>query len=313
MTLVLCVTPNIALDRALLVPGFQPGGVWRAEEVAITAGGKGLNVARALGRLGQPARVAGLLGGRTGDRVAAIAEAGGVTARWTRISGETRTCIIIADGHGGSSVVNEPGPTIEADDWGRFANDVKKLAADASAVAISGSLPPGVPHAGMRMLIEAATAVPVWVDSSGVALTDAIAAGVYGIKVNAAEASAAVGRIVASADDALAAASSLRRKGIGRVAITLGADGAVLVDDRAAWHAAPPVVGVRNGVGGGDCFLAGLLTALVRGDGPETALRLATACGSANAATLAVGDIDPAFVNDLLPLIALRRLDLPRA
>ena len=293
-----------------MVPGFSAGGVWRAEEVAITAGGKGLNVARAFGRLGQPAHVAGLLGGRTGDRVAALAEAAGVSARWTRINGETRTCIILADGRGGSTVVNEPGPRIDADDWHRFADDVKHLAADAGIVAISGSLPPGAPPAAIRCLIEATPAVPVWVDSSGDALADAIAAQVYGIKVNATEAGAVVGSVV-SAADALSAAEILRRKGVRRVAITLGAEGAVLLDDTGAWQAAAPPVKIRNAVGGGDCFLAGLLAAFARGEGPEAALRLATACGSANAATLPVGEIDPSEVGELLPEIAVRQVELP--
>ena len=94
-----------------------------------------------------------------------------------------------------------------------------------------------------------------------------------------------------------------------RVAITLGASGAILLDEAGAWQAGAPSVSVRNPVGGGDCFLAGLLAAFSRGEASETALRMATACGSANAATLAVADIDPADVRALLPEIAVRRLD----
>ncbi len=109
--------PRPHADRRRSSPPPASGGPpgWRP-----TAGGKGLNVARALGRLDRLAYVAGLLGGRTGDLVAASAEAAGISASWTRIRGETRTCIILVDDRGGSTVVNEPGPTIDADDWHRF-------------------------------------------------------------------------------------------------------------------------------------------------------------------------------------------------
>lgn len=311
MTRVLCVTPNVALDRVLRVPGFGPGGVWRAAEVAVGAGGKGVNVARALHRLGRPAVVAGLLGGGTGDLVANLVAEAGVAARWTRIGGETRTSTIVTDGRGGSTVVNEPGPVLDRGDWHRFVDDVGDLATGAAAICISGSLPAGVvPAAAIRLLLEAVrpAGVPVWVDSSGAALSEAIAAGVYGIKVNADEAAAAVGGRIADGGDALIAAGKMRDRGAGRVAITMGPSGAVFADETGAWQAKSPPFPALNPTGGGDCFLAGLLAALTADDGPEAALRLAIACGSANAATLAVGDINEILVGERLPTVSLRRL-----
>ncbi|MFO1154381.1 MAG: 1-phosphofructokinase family hexose kinase [Rhodospirillales bacterium] len=309
----MCVTPNLALDRALLVPGFECGGVWRAEEVRITAGGKGLNVARMLARLDRPSSVVGLLGGSTGERITALTAAAGVRAHWTRIRGETRTSVILADGRGGSTVINEPGPTIGEEEWGRFVGDVGRLAVDAACVVISGSLPPGTPPGAIRCLIAAAKTVPVWVDSSSNALADAIAARVHGLKVNATEVAAVVGGRVSGTADALRAAAAVRQRGVGRVAITLGAAGAVLLDGDGAWEAMSPTVEVRNAVGSGDCFLAGLVAAFDRGEGAETALRLATACGSANATSIGVVDVDPALVRALMPQVTLRRVAFPSA
>src|SRR5512132_4226494 len=116
--MILCVTPNVAIDRTLSVSGFAAGGVWRAQAVRAAAGGKGLNVARALLGLGQSMCCAGPLGGRTGRQVAALADAEGLPARWTWIGGETRTSVIVVGDGGETTVINEPGPCFRSTSGG---------------------------------------------------------------------------------------------------------------------------------------------------------------------------------------------------
>lgn len=287
----LCVTPNVALDRILVVPRFAVGGVVRAERVYTVVGGKGINVARALASLGKANHSAGLIGGTTGEVAAQLATAEGLTATWSRVAGETRTCLVILSGNGSVTVINESGPTISSSEWDQFEADVTHLSHGRGAICISGSIPPGCPPKAMQRLLAAVGGGGrrVWVDTSGEPLADAIDARAFAIKVNAVEASAATGRAVRTVTDALAAARSIIERGVTKAAITLGSQGAVLVHGARAWYARPPVSGVEKAVGSGDSFLAGLVAAYADGVKDEEALRLATACGTANTLTEQAG------------------------
>jgi fructose-1-phosphate kinase PfkB-like protein len=99
--------------------------------------------------------------------------------------------------------------------------------------------------------------------------------------------------------EAICAACDILRRGPEAVAITIGAGGAVLVNSAGNWRATTPSIKPVNPVGSGDCFLAGLVAGLSEGRGEAEALRLATACGAANAATMRAGDIEPAQVQRL--------------
>jgi tagatose 6-phosphate kinase len=312
---ILCITPNVAIDRTLTVPHFHEGGVWRAKTVHVACGGKGVNVARALKPLGQEAICAGMLAGHGGRLAAAKAVAEGLTGRWTWIEGETRSSLIIIGEHGRTTVINEPGPEVAEADWRRFLADVRSLARGCDAVCLSGSLPPGLPPGAIAALIDAAAGAerrPVWVDTSGEALDDAVKAGAagmaVGIKVNAGEAAARLGWRIATPNDALQAARELRRRGAGCVALTLGDSGAVIATERGDWHAWPPRLHIVNPVGSGDCFLAGLITALGTGVTPEEALRVATACGTGNAIEPRVGLPDPTRFTWLLVETQVRQV-----
>jgi 1-phosphofructokinase family hexose kinase len=305
---ILCVTPNVAVDRTLSVPGFAAGGVWRARDVHAAAGGKGLNLTRALLRLGRPVLCVGPLGGHAGRQVAMLAEAEGLPARWTWIEGETRISIIVVGNGGAATVINEPGPALAATDWVRFVADVATAAAECAAACITGSLPPGCPAGGLAQLIAAAGGKgrPIWVDTSGAALVQAVAAAPSGIKINGEEAAALLGRPVSNTAEALLAAREMLPLGPNIVAITIGGGGAVLASSAGDWQATAPSIDPVNPVGSGDCFLAGLVTGLSEGRGEAEALRLATACGAANALTAHAGEIEPARVERLALQVVVR-------
>jgi 1-phosphofructokinase len=313
MNRVLCITANPSIDRVLDAAGFRSGGVWRAAAVTVSCGGKGVNVARALRCQGVPSVNAGLLAGRCGRTAAERLELESLDARWTWVAGdgETRTCVHVVSGDGRTTVINEPGMRISPADWERLIDDVCNLAATSAAVAISGSLPPGCPEGGLARLIAAAGAGgrPVWVDTSGAALEDAIAVAPFGIKINAEEAASLLRRPMRSADDARDWATGLRRRGTARVAVTMGEGGAVLVTEKGAWHALPARVTALNPVGSVDCFLAGLLAAHLQGADDEDALRLATACGAANAAAIDIGHWPEGAVDGLAAETTVRALD----
>lgn len=294
----LCVTPNISIDRTVHVPGFGAGRVWRAERVRATCGGKGVNTARAILALGHRSTCAGLIAGHTGDLAAELADAEGLCAVWTKTKGETRVCVIVVGDHGATTVINEPGPSVTGPDWSRFERDVAATAAAADAVCISGSLPPGRPSGGLARLVAAARGDgrTVWVDTGMPALAEAAAAGPVAIRINADEAAALLGLRPLGPLELVSAARTIAAVCGGPVAITDGDAPAVLVTGDRAWQAVPPCVPVVNAVGSGDCFLAGLMVAWAEGADPGAALRRAVAAGVANACRADAGAIDGAEV-----------------
>ncbi len=237
---VLCVTPNPALDRTLEVPGFRAGETMRAEAARVAAGGKGVNVARALSVLGARSLCMGPLGGASGRMLADLASAEGLAASWTWCDVETRSCLILVDSVAGqATVVNEAGPRVPADDWKRTCQDVLARAAGAGTICLSGSLPPGVPSEGLaelcRSLVESGHAP--WVDSSGPPLSAALSARGVRLKINREEAQEVLGLRLDSVSACGAASRRLLERGPLTVVMTLGAEGAVLADAAGCWHA----------------------------------------------------------------------------
>src|SRR5262245_34952646 len=136
--MLLCFTPNPAIDRVLLVPGFRHAESVRVADKREAAGGKGLNVARVARTLGLPARVCGPLAGANGRRIAELAAAEGFDTRWSWLpGGESRICMLVIDQDAPDTlVINERGPSTSAADWDALARLVAAEAIQASAVAI---------------------------------------------------------------------------------------------------------------------------------------------------------------------------------
>lgn len=294
--MILCVTPNPALDRTLVVPDFRLHDVSRATEVIAVAGGKGLNAARAIKQLGGDVTCAGVLGGHTGRLFAQLAEQEGLRCEWTWIDRETRFAIIIADGSGrDASLINEPGPHVTHDEWSHFAQCVKTLAATSSTVTFSGSVVKGPTPAQFSSVLAACVAqgAQVWADSSGEWLR--AAAGVPGInlKVNGEEAAVLLGQSATSLQEAAPAADALRKRyHLQRVILTLGRRGAACASEQGVWLARPPAVNAVSSVGSGDCFLGALVLSLSQGCAIDDALSSAVAAGAANAMTIGGGQFE---------------------
>lgn len=288
----------------------MPGAVLRTDRTLAVAGGKGLNVARSLHVLGHRPLTVGMIGGHTGDHVAALAREEGVDARWTEIRGETRTCLVIVSRETGTATaIYEAGPAVRADEWSAFERAVLREAAQARAVCLCGSLPPGIPSERYGSLIARLRADPtsVFVDTHGDALASAVAAHPTAVKVNAEEAAALLGRKVVTLDDAAAAAAKLSGAGISQVVITLGRGGAVLAHSGGVSRAEPPDVDTVSAVGSGDAFLAGYVAAQVEGADPVAALRCGVAAGAANAQTSWGGTFERATYLAALNSVTVRQ------
>jgi 1-phosphofructokinase family hexose kinase len=287
--MIICITPNPAIDRTLIVPSLILGNVQRAERSIVAAGGKGLNVARAIRTLGGEELCMGFAGGHTGDLLADLAQNEGLHSSWTWINSETRACTILVSHHGDATVINESGASVPKSDWEQLQQDVLKNISSAGLVCISGSLPPGSSvddlQGLLRMLVD--TGKQVWVDTGGSALNTVFTIpGIY-IKVNGDEIGKALRFEVNDVPSAKRSLMILGERGLTACAITLGAVGALLSTNEGRWHVLGPRVRVVSSVGSGDSFLGGLVSALDGGkDWPE-ALRDAVAAGTAN--TLSAG------------------------
>lgn len=318
--MILCVTPNVAVDRTYLLPHVQLGTVLRSNRTVVTAGGKGLNVARAATVLGADALAMGILGGRSGELIAELTAQEGLHTQWTWVDGETRNCAILLSEDGTpTTVVNDRGAPVSMREWLQFVQDITDVITDGvtsdshtgavaampatvSVVCICGTLPPGTPSHAPADLIEAllATGTPVWLDMSGTALARGLEARPTGIKINNDEAGNLLGRQLLYLDDVYDGAAALRREGVETVVITLGNRGAVLSCPAGEYHLRAPVVQAINSLGSGDAFLGALLVAQAQGRDAQTALAWAIAAGAANTLSPGGGRFARADFDDLL-------------
>jgi 1-phosphofructokinase family hexose kinase len=284
------VSPNPAQDRLQVVPRLLVGEVHRATEVVSRPGGKGMIVARGVVRLGGRAALHGFVGGPVGAQISAGCRQLGIEDRHVRIHGETRVTTVLVDASSGSStVVNEPGPEVAADEVEALVDGLLGAVAEGDLVVCTGSLPRGVaPELYARCVRDLrGRGVHTVVDTSGAALALAVGAAPDVLKVNEAELRNDSG--LAGGDDPTDLDTLLGRgleAGVGAVVVTRGAEGLSYRSATEAWDVTTPVVPVVNATGSGDLMLAGFVTALARGEDVESALRTGAAAGAANAARL---------------------------
>jgi 1-phosphofructokinase len=279
--MIVTLTPNPSVDRTVEVVELVRGAVLRATSAHVDPGGKGVNVARALAANGQKAAAVLPCGGSEGTQLTALLEPEGISVVAVAIRGSIRANISVTEPDGTVTKLNEPGPELTPDEVAALiAATVDAARAGAAWVVCSGSLPRGVPARFYADIVPAlrATGARVVVDTSGPALTAAIPARPDLIKPNREELAEEAGQPVHTLGDALHAATILRERGAGTVLASLGADGALLVDETGAYFGEAPVETVRGAVGAGDATLAGFLAG--GGSGPE-ALAEALAWGAA--------------------------------
>ncbi|MGW7554024.1 1-phosphofructokinase family hexose kinase [Streptomyces rimosus] len=297
--MILTVTLNAAVDVTYRVPRLQPHTTHRVTDVVERPGGKGLNVARVLTALGHRAVVTGFAGGGTGDALRALlAQETSVTDALVPVGGATRRTVAVVDeSTGDTTQLNEPGPIVTPAEWDTFMATYRELLADARAVALCGSLPPGVPVDVYARLTRAARTadVPVLLDTSGEPLRRGLAARPDLAKPNADELAALTG-----STEPLRAARDARRRGAHTVAASLGADGMLVVTADGAWQAAPPRRIAGNPTGAGDSAVAGLLSGLVEGLPWPARLTRAVALSAATVRAPAAGEFDRGTYEDLL-------------
>ncbi|MEU6330504.1 1-phosphofructokinase [Streptomyces sp. NPDC047049] len=301
--MILTVTLNAALDITYRVPRLRPHATNRITEVSERPGGKGLNVARVLAALGHRTVATGFAGGGTGEALRALLAETDVTDALVPVGGATRRTVAVADASSGDTTqLNEPGPTVSPAEWDTFLGTYRELLGEARAVALCGSLPPGVPVDVYARLTRAARSagVPVLLDTSGEPLRRGLAARPDLAKPNADELAALTG-----STEPLRAARDARRRGAHAVAASLGPDGMLAVTADGAWQAAPPQRIAGNPTGAGDSAVAGLLSGLVEELSWPDRLARAVALSAATVRAPAAGEFDAATYEELLARVVV--------
>ncbi len=299
--MILTVTMNPAIDTLYEVPNFALGKVQRPNKTLMTAGGKGLNVARVAKLLGEHVGATGLLGGSRGEFIGKSIENQGIMNLFTPIEGESRICINIIDStHRGSTEILERGPSIQEHEYRKFLDNFAKLAKDASVITLSGSLSQGVPDDCYRTLVECGD--KVFLDSSGVAFQLGLQAKPYMVKPNEDEIASLYPDLSISpkniSDDLLTAIQRLSDSGVTLPVVTLGSQGSLVGVDSTVYLIKTPKVSVVNTVGSGDSYIAGCAVGAHRGYDPIDMVILGTACGTVNALYEHTGFITPHEVED---------------
>lgn len=272
--MIVTLTPNPSIDRTVTVTELLHGEVHRATESRIDPGGKGINVARALTANGSEALAVLPTGGPEGHLMEELLQTSGTAYTAVPIAGTTRINIAVIEPDGTTTKINEPGPTLSEDEQAAVLAAVDTALAVAEWVVGCGSLSPGQPTELYAALVARAHAAGVRcaVDTSGAPLTAAVPAHPDLIKPNHEELEELVGRSLPTLGEVVEAAKDLVAQGISTVVVSLGGDGAVLVDAEGVAHAGATISDPLSTVGAGDCLLAGLLHVLAAGGSGREAL-----------------------------------------
>jgi len=305
--MILCVTLNPVLDTTFFVAEMRPIYRTEAQRVTYVAGGKGDNVARALGALGEPAHALVALGGDTGRHVANLLAGEGITATPAWMSGETRLQITVVDRALVQRSFYAPAAPFTAADRAEFRRRFEDLLPGADAVCMSGSAPDARAAELMPELLTLARdrGLPTLLDSSGEGLRQGVTAAPRIIKVNLAEAAALLECRLVTPEDQVAALDALRAFSSAWAVLTLGEEGALFTAGDRRWSARPPKVDAINPIGCGDAMTAGLMAGITRGETPEGCFRLGMAAAAANTLTWDACRFNLADVETLLPQIEM--------
>ena len=315
--MIITVTLNTAIDRTMAVPNFRQGNRHRSVESTTVAGGKGINVARALALLGKPVIATGLAGGPTGQRLIEELRDEQILNDLTRIGEESRINLAVIDPTSGEQTeINERGPEVSAQEVDTFLDRLDYLARGASICVLAGSLPPGVdPEIYARIIVELRErGVTVVLDSDGEPMRAGIRAGPSVVMPNVLEAEELVGHEFEGPGDIPAGLGELLELGAGEAIVTRPEGCVASVgepNERAFYEVNSAALEPVAAVGSGDALLAGYVAARYDGASPADCLAFAVACGAESTQHLGAGTIDPEQVARILADVEVRELEVP--
>ena len=278
------LTVNPTIDVNTQVEQVIPDKKLRCERPRREPGGGGLNVSRAIHRLGGSSKALFMAGGPTGEMLDQLVEDEGVDYQSIPIGGWTRENLIVFEESSEQQFrFGMPGPEIAESEWQRCLDEIAGADPIPDFIVASGSLAPGLPDDFYGRLAAAQEQdAKLIVDTSGEALRQAVDAGVYLIKPNVGEFQDLVGEELTDEQHQREAAQDLIERGCCQViVISLGRGGAHIVTADGSEHLRTPTVPIRSKVGAGDSMVAGIVLGLARDMELADAVRCGVAAGAA--------------------------------
>ena len=307
------ITLNPSLDRTITVPGLELGESNRWTSLRYYAGGKGIDVSRAIHEMGGQTIAYGFTGGHEGRTLEILLDEDGVPFSLTPIEQETRINFIISDTRiFQQTIINAPGPHISKRELERFLKKLRGIYPNPALMVVSGSVPPGIPVDIYYTIVQGAKGyrVRTILDSAGQWLEEGIKAKPYLIKPNVHEAEELLKTELPTEEAIIEAALNLVAMGVKIAVISRGKDGVIAATKGSIFKAVSPPVKVRSAVGAGDCTVAGLALKLAWGGSLIEACRLAVAMGTAAVLTPGTELCHRADVEKLLPQINVREMSI---
>ncbi len=309
--MILTVTLNAAIDKRYVVEGYQEGQVNRVKECSYVPGGKGLNVSKPASIYGAEVVTTGFVGGHAGNYIEDSLKPFGIKSEFYHVEAESRSCINIWDeiNHVQTEFL-EPGFTLTEKDFDGFEQKFRTLVKGAKIVAMSGSVPKGLDGTAYQRLVRIVKEAgkPVILDTSGQLLEMGIQAAPTLIKPNIDEIRMLTGKICDNISDIIEAAKEIHRNGVEIVAVSLGADGSLVVGEEGTFRAEVPKIDAVNTVGCGDAMIAGFAIGMEEGLSIPEMLRKASAVSAAAAMREETGFFCMEDMENLLPEIKITKL-----
>ncbi len=305
------ITLNPSLDEDIFVNGLLLDEANHWVKLRYYAGGKGINVSRAIYEMGGLTVAYGFIGGPVGRAVEILLDEEEVLFSFTPIKQETRTNVIITDTKTSQQTrIDAPGPHISKRELERFLKKLREIRPVPDLKAVGGSVPPGVPVSIYYDIVMEAKdrGVRTILDAQGRWLEEGIKAKPYLIKPNVHEVEELLGRELPTEEAIIEAAFDLVEMGIEMVVISRGRNGIIAAAEEHLFKAVSPSVKVRSTVGAGDCTIAGLALKLAYGEPLMEACRLAVAMGTAAVLTPGTELCHRVDVESLLPQIEVREI-----
>ncbi len=284
MPSVVTITFSPCIDKSTSIPSLVPEKKLKCAVPKLEPGGGGINVARAIKKLGGDALAIFPSGGYTGKFFNHLLEKENIASVIIETAQETRENIIILD----ESTNNQyrfgmPGTALSENEWKQCLQAVEEIS-NAEFIVASGSLPPGIPlniYAQLAKMVKNKKARFI-VDTSGEALRYAADEGVYLLKPNLGELSTLAGKSELQQGELKTIAQGIIAKGNCEVlVVSMGAAGAMLVTNETAEMITPPSVIRKSTVGAGDSMVAGIVFYLSQGKSLPEAIKYGVACGTA--------------------------------
>ncbi|MBP1993390.1 1-phosphofructokinase [Paenibacillus eucommiae] len=305
------VTLNAAIDKTYVLSDFQLGKVSRIGQIHAVAGGKGINAARVLHQLGIRTLATGFVGGSNGDFILKNLDQQQISHDFVKVDDESRICLNIMNASNGESTeLLEKGPLITEQQLAEFRQKIVLLGQQSRIVIFSGSIPAGLSTSVYAELIEALrkTNAAVFLDTSGDGLIHGLKAAPFFMKPNEDEIAQLTGKRPENETELVQSLHQLADSGIECASVSLGASGSMTVYKGTIYRVRVPSIEALNPVGSGDAYVAGMAAGIYQELPIEDCLRLAAACGTANALSAHAGFVKREDVDAFLKQIEIVQL-----